>query len=503
MTHLSHLARAEAQPDIPEPSSTKQPAHSGFGRLRSRTGGPLKVAILSDFTRVSYANGAVFQTRSLYRELRRAGHSVTIIGPGDPDTASTEATDVVQVPSWALRTYPGVRVPLPLDRTMFDPHRWDFDIVFGQTTSLLIEFGIWLRKMKGIPLLCVNTTHLPAAYEVLLPEKWIRFPGLRSALVACLRTPFERLFRDIYNESDGLIVLSRGLEDYWTRAGVTVPIHVIPRAVSRDVFEAASGSDPYEQWLQRFQLPVSSQRLLCAGRHTPEKEQDRVIRIFAKHVAPRAPNAVLFLVGTGPHKRVYESLAAELGVRGRVIFTGEVPFQRMPDYYHHADLFLHASRSETFGNVLGEALWSAMAVVAFADGMGVSAQVRDRQNGYLIEPSLTLPEQGDRQFGEAVVSLLGDALARRRLGKEAARIARLHCSPEVVQELTASAFERAQDHVKETIPVPCIQSSALAQWTTTVRHVQRWATIMGGVYLAGQLRAPGMQLPSFAHPGLV
>src|SRR5262245_50721051 len=56
-----------------------------FAALSARHGRPLRVGILSDFTRIPYANGAAFQTRFLYQELRRCGHEVTVIGPNDPD----------------------------------------------------------------------------------------------------------------------------------------------------------------------------------------------------------------------------------------------------------------------------------------------------------------------------------------------------------------------------------------------------------------------------------
>jgi len=46
----------------------------------SRKKGPLRIAILSDFVRVPYANGACFRTRSLYQILRQCGHEVTILG---------------------------------------------------------------------------------------------------------------------------------------------------------------------------------------------------------------------------------------------------------------------------------------------------------------------------------------------------------------------------------------------------------------------------------------
>ena len=58
--------------------------------------------------------------------------------------------------------------------------------------------------------------------------------------------------------------------------------HVIQRAVQPDVFDKPLGADPY---IQLGDAASRGARLLCAGRHTREKCQDRVIRIFARHVA--------------------------------------------------------------------------------------------------------------------------------------------------------------------------------------------------------------------------
>src|ERR1700681_4561756 len=93
-----------------------------FAALAARQGRPLRIAILSDFTSVPYANGAVFQTRFLYQELRRCGHQVTVIGPHDPDASADElAPGTVALPGIPLKTYPGVHIPMPLAPWIFDP----------------------------------------------------------------------------------------------------------------------------------------------------------------------------------------------------------------------------------------------------------------------------------------------------------------------------------------------------------------------------------------------
>jgi len=464
----------------------------------------LKVAILSDFTRIPYANGAAFQTRFLYQELRRCGHEVTVIGPHDPDATPDEiAPGTIALPSVPLKTYPGVHIPLPLEAWVYDANRWDFDIVFAQTTTLLLEFGVWLRKMRGIPLLCVNTTHLVAAYDVLLPERVAKLGWVNSAMLYTLKRPYEKLFSTIYNNSDGLVVLSEGLRSYWRERGVTAPIHVIPRAVQPEVFDKPLGSDPYTH-LEGAGAVWRGSRLLCAGRHTREKCQDRVIRIFARHVAPVDREATLTLLGEGPDTEYYKRVAREEGVAHRVFFPGEVPFTRMADFYAYADVFVHASLSETYGNVLGEALWCGTPTVAFADGMGVTSQVKDGMNGILLaagKGSANGEEDADVAFGRAVLDLLADPQERARLGKGAAKVARERSRPLAVQQRIADAFRHAQEHAAACGVRPAMDGPRVLQWMTTFQHFRSWSTVMGGIYLMGHVRpAQEKKTKAALHP---
>lgn len=474
-----------------------------FAALAARQGRPLRVAILSDFTRIPYANGAAFQTRFLYQELTRCGHEVTVIGPHDPDATPEDlAPGTIELPSLPLKAYPGVYIPMPLESWVYKIDRFDFDLVFAQTTTLLMEFGVWLRKMRGIPLLCVNTTHLAAAYEVLLPERLSKVPAIHAGLEITLKRPYERLFAKVYNDSDGLIVLSEGLRSYWRERGVTAPIHVVPRAVQPEIFDKPLGEDPYQPFLGGTPY-FDGARLLCAGRHTREKAQDRVIRIFARHIAPKDPHATLTMLGDGPERSFYQRIAREEGVESRVFFPGEVPFTRMVDYYGYADVFVHASLSETYGNVMGEALWCGTPTVAYADGMGVSSQIRDGVNGVLLAPgSGTQSEvQADAAFGRAVLRILSDPEGRARLGTMASKLARERCSPLAVQDRLADTFRSAQDHAAACGLRPNVRRPRPMQWLTTFQHFRSWATINAGVYIAGHLRpASGEKRREQKHP---
>jgi glycosyltransferase involved in cell wall biosynthesis len=381
---------------------------------------------------------------------------------------------------------------------VFAADRWNFDICCAQSTTIVMECGVWLRKMKGTPLLCVNTTHLTAAYDVLLPEKLSKIEAVHAGLML-LKRPFEKLFSGIYNESDGLVVLSEGLRTYWRERGVPAPIHVIPRAVQPEVFDKPLGEDPYAHLLDGDH---GGPRLLCAGRHTREKSQDRVIRIFAKHVLPREPEATLTLLGAGPDTEIYKRVAREEGVESRVFFPGEVPFSKMPDYYAYSDLFVHASLSETYGNVMGEALWCGTPTVAFADGMGVTAQITDGVNGVLFAPGKGERGEADADlaFGQAVVALIRDPQERARLGKAAARLARERSSPRAVQQKIADAFLVAQEHAAAAQLRPVVNRPKPMQWYTTFRHFRSWSTVNGGICVAGHLRPSKEKAQKRIHP---
>ena len=70
------------------------------------------------------------------------------------------------------------------------------------------------------------------------------------------------------------------------------------------------------------------------------------------------------LVGDGPEEQPLRSLARELGVESRVIFTGLVERSQVTLYRRAADIFVGPSRSEGLGNAFLSAMASRLPVVA-------------------------------------------------------------------------------------------------------------------------------------------
>src|SRR5262249_50279831 len=148
-----------------------------------------------------------------------------------------------------------------------------------------------------------------------------------------------------------------------------------------------------------------------------------------------------------------------------------------------ADVFVHASLSETFGNVLGEALWCGRAAVAFDDGMGAASQILDGVNGRMIDPHAA---GADRLFADAVLDLLDHPEKRARIGAAAAERQRLRSAPQSVLRGLGRAFADADARAARG------QTELAAPWSAALTHAGRWGLAHGALLVAGYLR-PGRQ----------
>jgi glycosyltransferase involved in cell wall biosynthesis len=269
-----------------------------------------------------------------------------------------------------------------------------------------------------------------------------------------------------------LVCLSPGLKRYWQERGVEVPIHVIPRAIEKHIFDRTEQADPFAS------DAAPGARLLVVCRHAREKEVDRLLRIFARYVFPRVKGATLTLVGDGPEHEALKELTKELGIDHRTYFEGEQGLQQMPAWYRHSDLFVYTSLSETYGQVISEALWCGLPVVAMDDGMGVAGQVTDGEDGFLVDPR---SEEADRQFAAHIELLLTKAVLRRQMSERATRNAKDRSDPEVCVTRYLEVFEVAKDHARRNP-----EGSQLVAY----RSLARWAGMHSTVAAMGLMRKP-------------
>lgn len=438
------------------------------------------IGLLNDYVRIPYANGSSFASQFLYRELGARGHRVTVVGPHDPAAQPHELPERhVLLPSLPFRNHPGLHIPMPSRKSLAAVAAQRFDVMLGQTCSELLDLGVWLRYTQHVPFLCVNTVHMPSVYNVLLPDALLENKLVDRAFSQGLMPFVEGLTANVYNESDGLIVLCRGLEQYWRDRGVTVPIHVIPRAIDLNIFDRDASCDPFDARATR------GGRLLVVCRHTREKGVSRLLDLFAQHIAPQNKHATLTLVGDGPDHDAFREQAVRLGIADRTFFPGEYPVTQMVDFYRNADVFVYPSLSETYGQVVSEAMWCGLPVVAFEDGMGVSHQISNGDDGILVAPGPN-HQAANRDFAEAVNQLLSQPAMRLVFAQRAAEACMRRAHPKQAIARYYEAFQSAREQSALTA------AARIAKPAAGMRIVAKWAAVHTAAVALGMIRPPAV-----------
>jgi glycosyltransferase involved in cell wall biosynthesis len=135
-----------------------------------------------------------------------------------------------------------------------------------------------------------------------------------------------------------------------------------------------------------------------------------------RDVRDKIPSARLIVVGPSKYKDQMISTTNELGIEENVIFSGAVPREELPYYYSACDIVAMPSLQEGFPVVVLEAMASGRPVVASRVG-GIPEAIETGSNGILFEPGNVC------ELTQALVTLLDNECLRRKMGREARRVA--------------------------------------------------------------------------------
>jgi glycosyltransferase involved in cell wall biosynthesis len=360
----------------------------------------MRVLMVSDvfFPRV---NGVSTSIETFRHTLLRDGIEVRVVAPRYGD--EPDEPRVVRVPGRPVPRDPEDR--LADWRAMTAAVRAQAaacDLIHIQTPFAAHYAGLREARRAGVPVLATYHTLFEEYLHHYAP--FLPAAGLRAAarLFSCRQC----------NSLDGVVVPSsamhRRLRDY----GVRQPIHVLPTGIplarfsggDRQRFRAAHGIRP--------DRPVA----LFVGRVAHEKNIGFLLEMTGIALR-RRPDLLLLVAGEGPALPALREQAARLGLDDAVRFTGYLDRRgALPDCYAAADVFVFASRTETQGLVLLEAMATGLPAVALAH-MGTVDILAPRRG-------CRVPADDPAAFAAAVEEVLADPALRARLGSEASEYAR-------------------------------------------------------------------------------
>jgi len=387
----------------------------------------VRVLFVSDvyFPRV---NGVSTSIATFRADLAACGVETTLVAPCYP--GAEEESGVVRIPATAVPGDPEDRRMRwrTLVRTLAGLAREGHDLVHVQTPFLAHYAGVRHARRVRIP--CVAT------YHTYFEEYLHHYAPL---LPRALGRPLARAFtRSQCREVDALIAPSEPLREVLLDYGVTTPIHVLPTGLPADRFVPGDG--------KRFRalagLPVDRPLLLYVGRVAHEKNIAFLLHAYAR-IRARVPQSMLVVAGEGPARAALVELASRLGLGKDVSFVGYLDRERtLADCYAAADAFVFASRTETQGLVLLEAMAQGVPVISTAV-LGTRSVLQRESGALVVEEQL-------EEFSSAAVRLLGSASLRTELAGRARAYAQRWSSVSMARRLAELYREVSDARAAET-----------------------------------------------------
>lgn len=374
----------------------------------------MRVLFISDvyFPRV---NGVSTSIRTFRQDLANEGVETTLVAPRYGDTDASDEPDVLRVSAAGVPRDPEDRrlrwgaLTRALDAL---PHA-DFDLVHIHTPFVAHYAGTRFARRAGIP--CVATYH--TFFQEYLHHYLPVLPRRAAAVLARTFT------RSQCAQVQALIAPSEPMRAVLSEYGVKTPIHVLPTGLAADRFRSGDGS----RFRAREGLGADRPLVTYVGRVAHEKNIGFLVRVFAQVLAA-VPQALLVIAGEGPAREALRAQVAGLGLARQVHFAGYLARDtQLLDCYAAADAFVFASRTETQGLVLLEAMAQGAPVVSTAE-LGTRSILLPESGAVVV------PEERDA-FAAAVVRVLSEPGLRAELATRGRAYARTWSSAVMARRL--------------------------------------------------------------------
>lgn len=368
----------------------------------SAAGTALRVAVVTE-TWPPEVNGVAATAARVVQGLAARGHALHVVRPhqrSDGDGAQGqgvpgEGANAVQqtlVRSLPIPRYPELRMGLPATGLLLRQWRAQRpEVVHVVTEGPLGWSAVRAARTLGLPVVSDFRTNFHA---------YSRHYG-----AAWLCRPIMAHLQRLHNRTACTMVPTEALKQELAAQGFQ-RLQVVARGVDTQRFDPAHRSAALRA---RWGAGPHTTVALCVGRLAPEKNLGLLVDAF-EAMRLRDPDMVLVLVGDGPLRETLQARHPQL------VLAGTQQGQALAAHYASADVFIFPSVTETFGNVVPEAMASGLAVVAY-DHAAAALLVRHCHSGLLARCD-------DRaEFLRVAAGLAGDRERMRAMGRHARQVA--------------------------------------------------------------------------------
>lgn len=357
----------------------------------------MRILMISDvyFPRI---NGVSTSIKTFREELTELGHDITLIAPEYPNHTETDP-DIIRIASRYLLIDPEDRlmkrkVIFSLKDKLKDKQ---FDVLHIQTPFMAHYAGIELSRALNIPRVVTYHTHF---------EEYIThyFPFVPKSMV---RSVARRFNRHQCNDVDSVIVPSTAMLDILKQYDIHKPIEIIATGIDERFFTPGNG----RRFKTKHNIEANRPIIVHIGRLAHEKNIDFLLNMLVD-LRKTIPEILLVIAGEGPARGHLVKLSHSLGIENNVLFVGYLDRETsLLDCYCAGDVFIFASKTETQGLVLLEAMAQKIPVVSLSI-LGTK-DILDAGKGVIVA------EEDIFDFSEKVSRIINSPELQKTLSEEA------------------------------------------------------------------------------------
>ena len=367
----------------------------------------MKIGIFTD-TYPPYINGVSTSIEMLKRGLEKLGHDVYIVTVNDNLVSYDIKPKIIRIPGIPVKIFDYRLTSVYPVRALDQIKKWDLDIIHSHTEFGVGTFARIIAKQYDIPL--VHTYH--TMYEDYVHYITKGYFNKSSKKIVEYLTKF---YCD--KTAEELIVPTKKTYDLFIKKyKVNKNIHIIPTGIEVERF--------YKEKYNKKEVRELKTKLgfkeddfinLFVGRMGKEKSVDFLIDA-QKDISKKYPNSKLVIIGDGPYIDILKKQASK---QNNVVFLGKIPWDEIPKYYQIANIFSSASKTETQGLTIIEAMAASLPVVAINDEAFTNVVI-DGLNGCIFS--------NKKAYKKNVINLIKNSDKLKTMSKQARITSESHSS---------------------------------------------------------------------------
>lgn len=378
----------------------------------------MRIGIFTD-TYPPYINGVSTSIIMLEQALRKKGHSVYIVTVNSEKYSYEDSDRIIRIPGIPIGIYDYRLTGVYPLKAISKIKKWNLDVIHSHTEFGVGTFARIIAKQLNIPL--VHTYHtMYEDYVHYITKGYFLTPGKKIV-------EYLTKFYCDKTATELIVPTQKAYDLFKEKYKVDRNIHIVPTGIEVERFYKENNQiDKVNELRKKLNIKDGIPIILSVGRIAEEKSVDFLIE---NHVEILKQNkALLLVIGDGPDLEDYKKLANKLKLEDNIMFTGKVPFEEMHLYYQLATIFVTASRTETQGLTVIEAMAASIPVVV-ADDESFKTVVIDGLNGKLFS--------NKKEYVKSIITLLNDQEVLSRMSKQARITSETHSSKYFAEQVLA------------------------------------------------------------------